>query len=149
MVTLNLDVKRLYASPTVHRAPKWAPAGDPVCSDELMHKSLEGTHDDCHCVLLEQTHLDELIPKISRSDPFKNSDCPITVCKCSPTVWSQRNCRHNWNFDRFHPPCLHHSQQPKHGSQAYNHAASLRGGCGPSPTQHHSSLPMVHTMNSQ
>ena len=79
MVTLNLDVKRLHVSPTVHRAPKWAPAGDPVCSDELMHKSLEGTHDGSHCVLLEQTPLDELIPKISRSDPFENSDVTFTL----------------------------------------------------------------------
>ena len=35
---------------------------------------------------------------------------------------------------RFHLPCLRHSQQPKYGSQAYYHAASLRGGCGLSPT---------------
>ena len=79
MVTLNLDVKRLHVSPTVHRAPKWAPAGDPVCSDELMHKSLEGTHGDCHSFFLEQTHLDKLPFKISRSDPFENSDVTFTL----------------------------------------------------------------------
>ena len=74
MVTLNLDVKRLHVSPTVHRAPKWAPAGDPVCSDELMHKSLKGTHGDYLCFFLELTHLDKPLVETSRSDPFWNSD---------------------------------------------------------------------------